>query len=151
MLFLNYYLNIKKIKFKKWRMLKMVAWGLLIIRLVIGLTFAGHGAQKLFGWFGGGGLKGTAGWLASMNLKPAFLLALITGIFEFAGGLLFAAGIWTPLAAIMIAVTMIGAIVTVHGKNGFWATSNGFEYNLILIAAVVGVALTGPGAYSLFQ
>ncbi|MET3847965.1 DoxX family protein [Paenibacillus sp. OAE614] len=129
----------------------MIAWGLLIIRLVIGLTFAGHGAQKLFGWFGGGGLKGTAGWLASMNLKPAFLLALVTGIFEFAGGLLFAAGIWTPLAAIMIAVTMIGAIVTVHGKNGFWATSNGFEYNLILIAAVVGVALTGPGAYSLFQ
>ncbi|WP_136604826.1 DoxX family protein [Paenibacillus dokdonensis] len=128
----------------------MVAWGLLIIRLIVGLTFAGHGAQKLFGWFGGPGLKGTAGWLGSMNVKPALPTAIVTGLFELLGGLLFAAGVWTPVAAIMIALTMIGAIVTVHGRNGFWATANGFEYNLILIAVVVGVALTGPGAYHLF-
>ncbi|MGN7356148.1 DoxX family protein [Paenibacillus sp. SAF-054] len=128
----------------------MIAWGLLIIRLIVGLTFAGHGAQKLFGWFGGPGLKGTAGWLGSMNVKPALPAAIITGLFELLGGLLFAAGVWTPVAAVMIALTMLGAIVTVHGKNGFWATSNGFEYNLILIAVVVGVALTGPGAYHLF-
>ncbi|MCJ8010738.1 DoxX family protein [Paenibacillus sp. KQZ6P-2] len=128
----------------------MIAWGLLIIRLIVGLTFAGHGAQKLFGWFGGPGIKGTAGWLGSMNVKPALPAAIVTGLFELLGGLLFAAGILTPVAALMITVTMIGAIVTVHGKNGFWATANGFEYNLILIAVVIGVGLTGPGAYHLF-
>ncbi|BFH63727.1 DoxX family protein [Paenibacillus azoreducens] len=128
----------------------MVAWGLLIIRLIVGLTFVGHGAQKLFGWFGGYGIKGTAGWFESIHVKPGVLAAIVIGLFEFAGGLLFAAGVLTPLAAAMIAVTMIGAIVTVHGKNGFWATQNGYEFNLILLAVVVGVALTGPGAYHLF-
>ncbi|MDR0270119.1 DoxX family protein [Paenibacillus sp.] len=128
----------------------MFALGLLMIRLIVGLTFAGHGAQKLFGWFGGHGIKGTAGWLESINVKPALPVAIVTGLFELMGGVLFAAGVWTPIAAVMIVVTMIGAIVTVHGKNGYWVTSNGFEYNLILIAVVVGVALTGPGSYHLF-
>lgn len=85
-----------------------------------------------------------------MNVKPALPAAIVTGLFELLGGLLFAAGVWTPVAAVMIALTMIGAIVTVHWKNGYWVTANGFEYNLILIAVVVGVALTGPGAYHLF-
>jgi putative oxidoreductase len=123
--------------------------GLLIIRLVVGLTFMGHGSQKLFGWFGGYGLKGTGGWLESIGVKPGYLMALLIGLFEFVGGALFAAGVFTPVAAGLLTVVMLGAIFTVHGKNGFWVTSNGIEYNLVLIAVAVGVALTGPGQYVL--
>ncbi|TCP58286.1 putative oxidoreductase [Tumebacillus sp. BK434] len=125
--------------------------GLLIIRLVIGLLFIGHGAQKLFGWFGGYGLKGTGGWLESIGVKPGVLAALLAGLAELIGGALFAAGVFTPIGAALIVITMLVAIVTVHGKNGLWSTSNGMEYNLVLIAAAVGVALTGPGAYVLFN
>ncbi|TCS77847.1 DoxX family protein [Tepidibacillus fermentans] len=123
--------------------------GLLIIRLVVGLTFAGHGSQKLFGWFGGYGLKGTGGWLESIGIKPGVLMALAAGLSELVGGLLFAFGLFTPLGAFLIVITMLVAIFTVHGKNGYWVTSNGYEYNLILIAVAIGVALIGPGAYSL--
>ncbi|MBP1934138.1 DoxX family protein [Ammoniphilus resinae] len=123
--------------------------GLLIIRLVVGLTFAGHGAQKLFGWFGGYGPKGTGGWFESIGLKPGVQMAVLAGLAELVGGLLFAAGLFTPIGAILIVLTMLGAIVTVHGKNGYWVTSNGYEYNLMLIAVAVGVALIGAGTYSI--
>lgn len=123
--------------------------GLLIIRLVIGLLFAAHGAQKLFGWFGGHGLKGTADFFESIGVKPGILMAVLAGGGEFVGGLLFAAGLWTEFASALIIITMIGAIVKVHGKKGLWATSGGFEYNLVLIAIALGVALTGAGEYSL--
>jgi putative oxidoreductase len=125
------------------------ALGLLIVRLVVGLTFAGHGTQKLFGWFGGHGLRGTAAWLESIGMKPGLLMALAAGLGELAGGLLFAAGLWVPVAAALIVITMLVAIAAVHGRNGYWVTQNGFEYNLILIAIAVAVALIGPGAYSL--
>lgn len=128
----------------------MMNIGLLIIRLIVGLTFAGHGTQKLFGWFGGYGLKGTAGWLDSIGMKPGILAALLAGLGELLGGLFLAAGVFTPVGAALIVITMLVAIFTVHGKNGFWVTSNGIEYNLILIAVAVGIALTGPGAYVLF-
>ncbi|WP_282936411.1 DoxX family protein [Paenibacillus sp. RC67] len=128
----------------------MMSWGLLIIRLIVGISFMGHGAQKLFGWFGGYGLKGTGGWFDSIGMKPGVAMAFIAGLFELVGGLLFAAGVWTPIGAALIVLTMLGAIVKVHGKNGFWVTSNGIEYNLVLIAIAVGVALIGPGAYVLF-
>jgi len=129
--------------------MKMMDLGLLLIRLVIGLLFIGHGAQKLFGWFGGHGLKGTAGWLESMNMKPAVLLALMAGLAELVGGILFVLGFLTPLAGLMIAATMVMAIVKVHGANGLWATENGYEYNLILIAVAIGISLTGSGQYSI--
>ncbi|MGC4379060.1 DoxX family protein [Fictibacillus sp. Mic-4] len=125
--------------------------GLLIIRLVVGITFMGHGTQKLFGWFGGHGLKGTASWLESIGMKPGMLMAFLAGAGELLGGLLFAAGVLTPIGAILIVITMLVAIFTVHGKNGYWVTQNGFEYNLILIAVAVGVALIGPGEYVLFN
>lgn len=128
----------------------MMNLGLLIIRLVVGLTFAGHGAQKLFGWFGGYGLKGTGGWLESIGVKPGVLMAAIAGLLELVGGLFFAAGVFTWVGALFIVVTMVVAIATVHGKNGYWVTANGFEYNLTLIAIAVGIALIGPGAYVLF-
>jgi putative oxidoreductase len=126
-----------------------VGYGLLVIRLIVGLTFAGHGTQKLFGWFGGHGLKGTGEWLESIGVKPGILMALVAGLAEFIGGLLFAAGLWLPVAAALIVITMLGAIFTVHGKNGYWITQNGFEYNLVLIAVSIGVALIGPGVYAL--
>ncbi|WP_175987104.1 DoxX family protein [Bacillus sp. Marseille-Q1617] len=126
----------------------MIDLGLLIIRLVIGVLFIGHGAQKLFGWYGGHGLKGTGGWFESIGMKPGVTMALVAGLSELAGGILFALGLLTPFAAILIAATMFMAIVKVHGQNGLWATSNGYEYNLTLLAVAIGVALIGPGQYA---
>ncbi|AKO92152.1 DoxX family protein [Priestia filamentosa] len=127
----------------------MINVGLLIIRLVIGLLFVGHGAQKLFGWFGGHGLKGTGGWFESIGMKPGVKIALFAGLAELIGGILFVLGFLTPLAGIIIAGTMVMAIVKVHGPNGLWATDNGYEYNLTLLVVAIGVALTGPGQYAL--
>ncbi|KRF00491.1 oxidoreductase [Paenibacillus sp. Soil766] len=123
--------------------------GLLIIRLVIGLTMAAHGTQKLFGWFGGYGPKGTGGFFESIGIKPGVMMAVVAGLIELGGGLLFAAGLWTEVGAALIIITMIMAIIKVHGKNGYWATSNGFEYNLALLVIALGVALIGAGDYSI--
>ncbi len=127
----------------------MINIGLLIIRLVIGVLFIGHGAQKLFGWFGGYGVKGTGGWFESIGIKPGVTMALLAGLTELIGGILFALGLLTPLAGIMIAGTMVMAIVKVHGPNGVWSTQNGYEYNLTLLAVAIGIALIGPGQYAL--
>ncbi|MBY6036416.1 DoxX family protein [Fictibacillus nanhaiensis] len=127
----------------------MLSSGLLIIRLAVGLTLIGHGAQKLFGWFGGYGLKGTGGWMESIGIKPGYTMALFAGLAEFGGGFLFAAGLFTEIGAILIAGIMVVAIVKVHLQNGFWVNANGYEFNLILIAVVFGVALIGAGNYSL--
>ncbi|MES9684808.1 DoxX family protein [Gottfriedia acidiceleris] len=127
----------------------MLNIGLLIIRLVIGLLFVGHGAQKLFGWFGGYGLKGTGGWFESIGMKPGVSVALFAGLAELIGGILFTLGLLTPLAGIMIAGTMVMAIIKVHGPNGLWSTANGYEYNLTLMSVAIGIALIGPGKYAL--
>ncbi|PET36657.1 oxidoreductase [Bacillus sp. AFS001701] len=127
----------------------MLNIGLLIIRLVIGLLFVGHGAQKLFGWFGGYGLKGTGGWFESIGMKPGVSVALLAGLAELIGGILFTLGLLTPLAGIMIAGTMVMAIIKVHGPNGLWSTANGYEYNLTLMSVAIGIALIGPGKYAL--
>ncbi|MFC5647801.1 DoxX family protein [Paenibacillus solisilvae] len=127
----------------------MVALGLLLVRAVVGLLFVGHGAQKLFGWFGGYGPKGTGGWMESIGIKPGVAMAVAAGLMELVGGALFTAGLFTPLAAVLIALTMVGAIVKVHRANGLWATANGYEYPLVLLVIVIGVALTGAGDYSL--
>ncbi|MEH7272171.1 DoxX family protein, partial [Neobacillus vireti] len=95
------------------------------------------------------GLKGTGGWMESLGLKPGVTMALMAGLAELIGGLLFTLGFLTPLAAIMIAGTMVMAIVKVHAQNGYWSTQNGYEYNLTIIAVVIGVALIGPGKYAL--
>lgn len=127
----------------------MMDLGLLIIRVVVGLLFIGHGAQKVFGWFGGYGLKGTGGWFDSIGIKPGVAMALIAGLAELIGGILFVLGFLTPLAALLIAGTMFMAIVKVHAPNGIWATSNGYEFNLTLIAVAIGLALIGPGRFAL--
>ncbi|MCM3724642.1 DoxX family protein [Neobacillus cucumis] len=126
----------------------MINLGLLIIRLVVGALFIGHGAQKLFGWFGGYGLKGTGGWFDSIGMKPGITMALMAGLAELVGGILFALGLLTPLAGIIIAGTMVMAIVKVHAPNGLWATANGYEYNLTLLAIAIAIALIGPGQYA---
>jgi putative oxidoreductase len=131
------------------KMTALAAFGLLIIRLVVGLTFVAHGTQKLFGWFGGHGLQGTGGFFESIGIKPGKTMALLAGISEGAGGLLFAAGFLTPLAALFIIGTMIVAIVKVHGPNGYWITQNGTEYNVMLIVVALGVALVGAGTFSI--
>lgn len=126
-----------------------MSWGLLIIRLVVGLTFMGHGCQKLFGWFGGYGPKGTGGWMESLGIKPGVFMAVLAGFGELIGGFLFAAGWYTPLSALILTVIMLVAILKVHVQNGYWVSSNGYEFNLVLIAVVIGVALTGAGDYTL--
>ena len=90
------------------------------LRLGAGVTFAAHGAQKLFGWFGGYGLEGTAGWMASIGLEPGYLMALAAGSAEFFGGLALLAGVLVRPAAVVLAVTMLVAIVTAHLANGFF-------------------------------
>jgi len=129
--------------------LKMVDTGLLIIRVVIGLLFIGHGAQKLFGWFGGYGLKGTGGWLESIGMKPGVLMAFAAGVSELAGGLLFGLGFITWLGAALLIITMLMAAVKVHLPNGLWVTQNGYEYNLVLIVVALGIAFIGAGEYSI--
>jgi|SRR5690625_3326628 len=121
---------------------------LLIVRLVVGLLMMGHGAQKLFGLFGGHGLAGTAGWLESMGLRPPRLWALAAGLAEFGGGLLLALGLLTPLGGIAVAAAMLMAILLVHGTK-LWVTDGGGEYNLVLVTIGIALAMTGPGAYSL--
>ncbi|GMK40664.1 oxidoreductase [Paenibacillus sp. CCS19] len=129
----------------------MMDLGLLLIRIVIGLLFIGHGAQKLFGWFGGYGPKGTGGWMESVGIKPGVAMAVVSGLMELIGGVLFGAGLLTVVGAVLIALTMVGAIVKVHGKNGLWSTSNGIELPLIVLVVVIGVALTGAGDYALLN
>ena len=123
--------------------------GLLIVRVVLGATIAAHGAQKLFGWFGGSGLAGTAGWLESMGFRPARLHASVNGLAEFGGGLSLAFGFLTPLGAAAVAGVMIVAIATVHWSNGFFNTSGGYEFNLLIVAASIALASTGPGELSI--
>jgi putative oxidoreductase len=123
--------------------------GLLVLRLVVGLLFVGHGAQKLFGAFGGYGVDGTGGFFESLGLRPGKAMAVSAGLAEFIGGLLLAAGLLTPVAALVLTATMVTAIWTVHAAEGLWASNGGYEYNLTLIAAVFAVTAIGPGPWSL--
>jgi len=131
--------------------------GLLILRLVVGLTMAGHGAQKVFGWWGGPGLNGWTSSVVRLRIRPAMPWAWFAAASELGGGLLLALGFLSPLGSLAIAGTMLVAIATVHWANGFWAGKRGYEFNLSLLAAAiavaltVAVALTGPGNYSVDQ
>jgi putative oxidoreductase len=123
--------------------------GLLLIRVVLGVIMAAHGAQKLFGWFGGHGLAGTGGWLESMGFKPARLHATVNGVAEFGGGILLAVGLLTPLGAAAVAGVMFVAIATVHWSNGFFNSGGGYEFNLLIVATSIALAITGPGDISI--
>src|SRR3954451_543778 len=120
--------------------------GKLALRGVIGPLFVGHGTQKLFGWFGGHGLEGTAGFFEQgIGLRPGKRHATAAGLSEALGGALLTLGAFTPLAAAMITGTMTTAIRKVHAAKGPWVTEGGFEYNAVLIAAMAALAESGPG------
>ncbi|HYB24278.1 MAG TPA: DoxX family protein [Solirubrobacteraceae bacterium] len=123
--------------------------GRLLLRLAVGGFFFGHGTQKLFGWFGGGGLDGTAQMFEQIGLRPGKANAIAAGTAEAGGGALLAAGLATPLASCALTATMITAVDTVHLKNGPWVTKGGYEYNVVLIAAALALVEVGPGALSL--
>src|SRR5215212_2000302 len=106
---------------------------LLVLRLVVGLAFAAHGAQKLFGAFGGHGLEGTAGFFEQIGLRPGKLNAVAAGPAELFGGILIALGLVMPFAAAALIAVMVAAVATVHFKNGVWVTEQGYEYNLVLV------------------
>jgi putative oxidoreductase len=123
--------------------------GLLLLRLVVGLTLAAHGAQKLFGWFGGYGLAGTGRFFEQMGFVPGRRHALTAGLGEAGAGLLLAAGLLTPIAGAIVFSIMLVAILAVHRKAGYFVTGGGYEYNLVLAAAAIALAFIGAGAYSL--
>jgi putative oxidoreductase len=123
--------------------------GLLIIRLVIGVTIAGHGSQKLFGWFGGRGLRGTGESFERMGYRPGGLFALFAGTSECGGGILLVGGLLFPLAAAAVIGMMLNAALSVHLKNGFWVANTGWEYTFVIGGVAAGLAFTGPGRYSL--
>ena len=128
-----------------------MSFGLLILRLVVGLTLAAHSAQKVFGWFGGYGLAGTGQFLEQLGFRPGRVQAALAGTAELVGGLFLAAGFLTPAAAAAIVAVMLVAAVSVHIKKGFFATNGGYEYTLVLGGAALALAFTGPGAFSLDQ
>ncbi len=123
--------------------------GLLVLRVLVGVTFSLHGFQKLFGWFGGGGLSGTASWFRSIGFGDGRLAAAMAGGSEVAGGLGLAAGLLTPFAAAAMIGTMTTAAFVNNASKGFWSAGNGWELNGYLIVIPFAVAITGPGAYSL--
>jgi putative oxidoreductase len=121
----------------------------LILRLVVGLTVAAHGAQKIFGWWGGPGITGWTGAMARMRIRPAVPWAWMSALAELAGGLMVAIGFLNPLGSFALAGSMLVAIALVHWPKGFWTTKGGYEFNLLIMAAAAAVAIAGPGAYSL--
>jgi len=123
--------------------------GLLILRLTVGLTLVAHGIQKLFGWFGGPGIDAVGQLFASLGFQPGRRHAQIASLAETGGGLLLAVGLLTPLAAAVLCSVMLVAAISVHIKKGFFVTSGGYEYTLVLGVAALTLAFTGPGALSL--
>ena len=127
----------------------MLTAGLLVLRLVLGLTMAAHGTQKLFGWFGGPGLTGFGDALERLGVRPGRSWAVLAAAVEFGGGLLVAAGLLTPVAALFVAGDLLVAILTTHLTSGFWNRDGGYEHPLALLGGMVAISLAGPGSASL--
>ena len=123
--------------------------GALLLRVPVGIILTAHGAQKLFGWFGGYGLEGTGQWMASIGLEPGFLMALLAGAAEFFGGLALILGLLTRPAALVSAFTMVVAIFSVHASNGLFMDNNGYEFALSLLAATAALTALGGGRLAL--
>jgi putative oxidoreductase len=134
----------------------MAGWGLTILRIAVGIVFIAHGAQKLFGAFGGGGLSGTSDYFSFLGLTPSYPLAMFWGIVEFGCGLMLFVGAWTRWVAVPLAIGMGVAIWRAHLASGFfinWGLApglgHGYEFNLVLIAACVCLSLEGGGELSI--
>ncbi|HSP32224.1 MAG TPA: DoxX family protein [Halomonas sp.] len=121
----------------------------LALRIPVGIIFMAHGAQKLFGWFGGYGLEGTGQWMESIGLAPGYLMALGAGSAEFFGGLALVLGLLVRPAAAILALTMLVAIVTVHLANGLFMSNNGYEFGLAILDTSVSLLISGAGRVSL--
>jgi len=119
------------------------------LRLIAGVIFAAHGAQKLFAWFGGYGLDGTGQWMESIGLSPGYLMALMAGSAEFFGGLLLIVGFLTRPTSFVLGITMIVAILSVHIGNGLFMSNNGYEFGLSLIAITLALFIQGGGKLSI--
>ena len=126
-------------------------FGTLALRIPIGIIFVAHGAQKLFGAFGGYGLEGTGQFMASLGLTPGYLMALLAGSAEFFGGLALLFGVLVRPAAAALAVAMLVAIFSVHIDKGLFVDKNGYEYALALLAASVALLISGAGRLSLYS
>ena len=122
--------------------------GLLILRIVVGLLFVGHGTQKLFGWFGGGGPAGTEGMMGSLGFRPSRPVAYLGGLVETLGGVLLALGLLTPLGTVLIVAMMTSATLSVHIDKGVWNQNGGYELPLVYATAATAIAF-GPGRYSI--
>ena len=120
----------------------------LLLRVGVGLALMPHGAQKLFGWFGGYGLEGTGQWMDSIGLQPGLLMAALAGAAEFFGGLALLLGLLTRPAAALTAFTMLIAVFSVHIGNGFFMANNGYEYAFVLLVAALSLLVSGGGRYS---
>ncbi|MBF6612408.1 MAG: DoxX family protein [Chloroflexi bacterium] len=127
----------------------MGSLALLILRLTVGTLMAGHGSQKLFGWFGGSGLEGTRGWLESMGLRPGRPWALSASLSEFGGGLLMLLGFLNPIGALGVIGAMSMATAKAHWGKPIWVSSGGAELPVINTSAALAIALAGSGRYSL--
>lgn len=123
-------------------------WAPIALRIPVGIIMVAHGAQKLFGWFGGYGLEGTGQWMASIGLEPGYLMALLAGSAEFFGGLALIVGLLVRPAAAVLAFTMVVAIWVAHIGNGLFLSNNGYEFGLALLAASVSLAISGAGCAS---
>ncbi|MEV5694762.1 DoxX family protein [Micromonospora globbae] len=123
--------------------------GLLLLRVLIGVLLAAHGAQKLFGWFSGQGPRGTAEFLESLGWRPGRVFALLLGTAELAGGLALAFGAGTPIAGGVIIAVLANAALIVHRPHGLWNTAGGYEYPLVLAGSALALAISGPGRFSI--
>jgi putative oxidoreductase len=123
--------------------------GILLIRLLFGAAMAAHGAQKVFGWFGGQGLKKTGGLFEALGFRPGVAFAAASGLSALAGGMLLALGLFTPFGGAAVLGAMLVAMVSVHLKNGFFALNNGVELPFLYAATSLGLTFTGAGALSL--
>ena len=124
-------------------------YGLTVLRIFVGIIFAAHGSQKLFGWFGGGGLAGTAQWMESIGLAPGTLMAALAGGTEFLGGLALIVGLLARPAALGLTFTLLVAIFSVHIHNGLFMANNGYEFALALLGGTIAVLFEGAGKGSL--
>src|SRR5437879_5844442 len=125
-----------------------MSWGILFLRIVLGGIMAAHGSQKLFGWFGGPGPSGTAGFFAQLGFRNPSVMAFAAGLSELAGVLL-VLGFLTPFAALAIGVVMVTAVATVHWPKGFWNGAGGYEFNLLIWTGAVALASTGGMRFSI--
>jgi putative oxidoreductase len=124
-------------------------WGPVVLRIIPGIVIAVHGAQKLFGCFGGPGLAGTAQWMESIGLAPGYLAALLAGGAEFFGGVALVFGILVRPASALLAITMLVAIFGVHWQHGLFVQKNGYEYALALLVISLSLLVSGGGRAAL--